>query len=168
MHSMQINANICKHMPTSSNIIKQNQTSPLRQYWETNLVSPGNAESNTTWISTRSLSKKKPILFVQIDLLPTQTHGTSRILGLSSCASKARPCLISDVRNFLKPCSSPALVISNGSKKPSGSLAPICCEGWKVACSYAWSIFVLLSIFLFDYTISLVRRTPAPTAARLT
>ena len=66
----------------------------------------------------------------------THTHTlTLLILDSSNCASKARPCLISDVRSFLKPCSSPTLVNSNGSKKPSGSLAPICCEGWKVACS---------------------------------
>ena len=43
-------------------------------------------------------------------------------------AVKTRPCLISEARNFLKPSSSSTAVNPNGSKNPSGSLAPICWE----------------------------------------
>ena len=46
-------------------------------------------------------------------------------------AVKTRPCLISEARNFLKPSSSSTAVNPNGSKNPSGSLAPICWEGWN-------------------------------------
>ena len=50
-------------------------------------------------------------------------------------AVKTRPCLISEARNFLKPSSSSTAVNPNGSKNPSGSLAPICWEGWNDACA---------------------------------
>mmetsp|Transcript_41336 Transcript_41336/g.97104 ORF Transcript_41336/g.97104 Transcript_41336/m.97104 type:complete len:248 (+) Transcript_41336:715-1458(+) len=40
-----------------------------------------------------------------------------------------RPCLISAARSLLKPFSSPTLVKPRGSKKPSGSTAPICAAG---------------------------------------
>eukprot|EP00438_Fugacium_kawagutii_P007941 Skav203723 [mRNA] locus=scaffold259:609942:612273:+ [translate_table: standard] len=41
------------------------------------------------------------------------------------------PCLISETRNFLKPCSSPTAVNPNGSKNPKGSVAPNCSDGWN-------------------------------------
>eukprot|EP00438_Fugacium_kawagutii_P009664 Skav216980 [mRNA] locus=scaffold594:152661:154416:+ [translate_table: standard] len=41
------------------------------------------------------------------------------------------PCLISETRNFLKPCSSPTAVKPKGSKKPNGSVAPNCSDGWN-------------------------------------
>mmetsp|Transcript_38766 Transcript_38766/g.78212 ORF Transcript_38766/g.78212 Transcript_38766/m.78212 type:complete len:249 (-) Transcript_38766:18-764(-) len=42
-----------------------------------------------------------------------------------------RPCLSSDERSLLKPASSPTFVKPSGSKKPRGSVAPNCSDGWK-------------------------------------
>ena len=71
------------------------------------------------------ISKQTNPIYTVVQMTPTKVD----------FAVKTRPCLISEARNFLKPSSSSTAVNPNGSKNPSGSLAPICWEGWNDACA---------------------------------